>query len=139
VATSRYPFAFTPAYRLAAAAFGVSPGRAWVEVDELHSLLTARYGPWLVRTDLGNVLDTQLTGPYNVVKTIGPAHLSLADRGLTMASNPRRGLCIRFTEPVQGIEPTGRIKHPALTVTVADCAALAAALAAAGSSDSPSR
>jgi hypothetical protein len=132
VAASRFPFAFTPAYRLAAAAFGVTPARAWVEVDTSLGLLTARYGPWLVRTDLGNVLGTHITGPYSVPRTIGPARLSFADRGLTMAGNPHRGLCIQFVEPVPGIEPTGRITHPALTVTVADCAALAAVLAAPG-------
>jgi hypothetical protein len=64
--------------------------------------------------------------------TIGPAHLSFTDRGLTMATNGDRGVCIRFREPVAGIEPTGRIRHPGLTVTVADCDGLLARLAAAG-------
>jgi hypothetical protein len=132
VTSTRYPFAFARAYRLAAAAFGVTPGRAVVVVDDDAGLLIARYGPWQLQTELANVVGTELTGPYSAVRTIGPAHLSFADRGLTMASNPHRGLCIRFAEPVAGIEPTGRIRHPGLTVTVADCAALAAALARAG-------
>lgn len=102
-----FPFLFTP----------VGAGR-----------LEARYGPWCVVTDLANISGTDETGPYSWLKTVGPAHLSLADRGLTFASNPDRGLCIRFHEPVAGIEPTGRLRHPALTVTVSDVAGLAQAI-----------
>jgi hypothetical protein len=71
---------------------------------------------------------TSTTGPFQVV-TIGPPHLSFASRGRTMASNSRRGLCIEFVEPVRGIDPAGLVRHPGLTVTVADCAGLAAAIA----------
>ena len=39
-----------------------------------------------------------------------------------------RGLCIRFDRPVPGIEPLGLLRHPAVTVTVADCDGLAEAL-----------
>jgi hypothetical protein len=60
----------------------------------------------------------EITGPYSAVMTIGAPHLSLADRGLTFASNADRGVCIRFAEPVRGIEALGIIRHPALTVTV---------------------
>jgi len=129
VAISRYPFAFTLAYRLAALAFGITPGRAVVLVDEDAHVFTARFGWWQVRTALENVAATELSGPYRVLKTIGAAHVSLVDRGLTMASNPHRGLCIRFHEPVPGIAPTGLVRHPALTATVADCNGLAATLA----------
>ncbi len=90
----------------------------------------ARYGPWRLSTDLDNVEGTEVSGPYRTLTTIGPAHLSLADKGLTFSSNARKGLCIRFKEPVPGIEPTGRLRHPGLTVTVADVDGLAATLAA---------
>jgi hypothetical protein len=80
----------------------------------------ARFGPWLVSTPVANVLATHLTGPYATVKTIGPAHLSLVDLGLTFATNHERGLCIRFRNAVPGLAPTGLIRHPALTVTVDD-------------------
>lgn len=123
-----FSFRFTTAYRAVAALFGVTPDRTGVTVA--GGTLEVRYGPWRVATDLANVAGTELTGPYSWRKTIGPAHMSLADRGLTFASNPERGLCIRFDEPVAGIEPTGRLRHPALTVTVADPGALAAALKA---------
>ncbi len=82
-------------------------------------------------THVANVEGTETTGPYGALKTIGPAHLSVADRGLTFATNPRRGLCVRFREPVAVVEPTGRLRHPALTVTVADPDGLAAALSSA--------
>jgi hypothetical protein len=45
-----------------------------------------------------------------------------------MATNGERGLCIIFREPIPGIEPTGILRHPAITLTVADCEGLAAAL-----------
>jgi hypothetical protein len=39
---------------------------------------------------------------------------------------------IRFDSPVRGIDPAGLIRHPELTVTVADIEGLVAALAAPG-------
>jgi hypothetical protein len=126
--TQRFPFAFITPYRIAAAPFGVRPSRAEVVVDEQRGRLVARYGPWSVDTALANVASVEITGPYGIAKTIGPAHLSFADRGLTFASNPRQGVCISFREPVQGMEPTGRMRHPGLTVTVADCDGLAEVL-----------
>jgi len=125
---NRFPFAFSPAYRVASAAFGVRPGNCAVVVDRDAGTLSARFGPWHVETALDNITDAQVTGPYGVIKTIGPAHLSFADHGLTFASNRDQGVCISFRDPIRGIEPTGRLRHPGLTVTVADCAALVAAL-----------
>ena len=114
----RFAFAFDPVYRMASMVFGVTPNRAWVQVDDDH--LEARFGPWHVRTPLTNVVGTETSGPYKWFKTIGPAHLSFADHGLTFASNGDRGVCLRFAEPVRGIDPTGTLRHPGLTVTVAD-------------------
>jgi hypothetical protein len=125
-----FDFAFDPLYRAAALAFGVTEGRTGVDVD--GGRLVARYGLWRLSTDLDNVAGTRVSGPYRLLTTIGPAHLSLSDRGLTFASNGDRGLCIKFREPVPGLEPTGRLRHPGLTVTVADVDGLAAALAAGG-------
>jgi hypothetical protein len=125
-----FAFRFAPVHRTAALLFGVTPANAGVDVADGH--LLARYGLWSVRTPLDNVAGTQVTGPYTTLKTMGPAHLSLADRGLTFSSNAERGLCISFHEPVPGLEPTGRLRHPALTVTVEDIDGLAAALAAPG-------
>lgn len=123
-----FPFRFTTSYRLAALPFGILPGTAAVQVR--GGELAVRFGLWRVRTPLANATATAVTGPFGFLKTAGPAHLSFADRGLTMATNGARGLCITFREPVPGIEPTGILRHPALTVTVVDCQGLAAALAA---------
>jgi hypothetical protein len=121
-----FRFRFHPLYRVAAGWFGVRPARAWVTVG--GGRLQARFGPWFVDTPLVNVVGWETTGPYSRLETIGPAHLSLADRGLTFATNRERGLCIRFREPVGGIDPRHRLRHPGLTVTVADVSGLAAAL-----------
>ena len=124
-----FRFRFDPRYRVAAAPFGVLPATTRVVVE--HGRLDIMFGPWRLSTPLDNVTGTEVTGPYSFVKTAGPAHLSFTDRGLTFATNGDRGLCIRFREPVPGIEPTGRLRHPGLTVTVADLDGLAAALRAA--------
>lgn len=121
-----FDFAFDALHRAFALPFGITPGTTKVEVDDQR--LLARFGPWQVSTPLDNVDGTEVTGPYTPFKTVGPAHLSLADRGLTFATNSGRGLCIRFRAPVAGILPTGRLRHPGLTVTVADVEGLAAAL-----------
>lgn len=122
----RFPFRFTPLYRLAALPFGVTGSTAVVEVDATQ--LRVRFGPWRVRTPLGNVESTTMTGPFSFLKTAGPAHLSFADHGMTCATNGERGLCIRFREPVRGLEPFGLLRHPAVTVTVEDCERLAGVL-----------
>jgi hypothetical protein len=123
-----FDFSFDLVHRAFGLPFGITPRTAGVEVE--GDRLLARFGLWRLSTSLDNVEGTEVTGPYSPFKTIGPAHLSVADRGLTFATNARRGLCIRFREPVPAIEPTGRLRHPGLTVTVADVDGLAAALAA---------
>ncbi|HEX6457683.1 MAG TPA: hypothetical protein VF032_02095 [Thermoleophilaceae bacterium] len=124
--TTRFDFRFDPRYERAARPFGVTPERAWVEVRDGE--LVARYGPWRVRTPLGNVTGAEVTGPYAFLKTAGPARLAITDRGLTFASNGERGVRIDFASPVTGIDPLGLIHHPELTVTVADVEKLAAML-----------
>lgn len=71
-----------------------------------------------MRTPLSNVRSTTVTGPFSLLETAGPAHLSLADFGMTCATNGEQGLCIRFREPVRGLEPLGVLRPPAVTVTV---------------------
>ncbi len=121
-----FPFHFDATHRPLAALFGVNDRTAMVTVGD-HGL-DVRFGPWRVVTDLTNITGTSVTGPYGFLRTAGPARLSLADRGLTFATNGEHGLCIGFRDPVPGIEPTGRLRHPALTVTVAAVDALARVL-----------
>lgn len=99
-------------------------------VDVVDGVMTARFGPWRITTPVSNIAGVSLTGPYRWWKVAGPPHVSLRDRGLTFATNAERGVCIRFFDPVPGIEPTGHLRHPGLTVTVAEPEQLMAALTA---------
>lgn len=89
---------------------------------------TVRFGPWLLHTPISNIAGASVSGPYRWWKVIGPARLSFADRGLTFATNDDCGVCVQFREPVPGMEFTGTLRHPGLTVTVADVHGLVAAL-----------
>jgi hypothetical protein len=125
-ASQRFQFAFAPSYRLPALVFGVTPWTAWVEVSERE--LRARFGPWSLRTPRSNVSGSEQSAGFSYLRTAGPAHLSLADHGVTFASNGDRGVCVRFHEPVRVLDPTGRLRHPGATFTVADPLALQHAL-----------
>jgi len=122
----RFAFAFTAAYRPFERPFGIGPSTAWVDVDD--ETLEARFGPWRVTTPLSNVTGAEVTGPYAFAKTAGPARLALTDRGLTFATNGQRGVLISFGTTVRGLDPLGLIRHPELTVTVADVDRLSALL-----------
>lgn len=123
---SRFEFEFAAPYRLPAMTFGITPRTAWVQVSEEE--FRVRFGPWSLVTPLDNISRTQVTGGYSFVKTAGPAHLSFTDHGVTFATNGDEGLCIQFHRPVRGIDPTGTIRHPGATVTVADIDGLRAAI-----------
>jgi hypothetical protein len=127
VETVRFDFAFDPAFRLPLAALGMLPGRAWAELGPEG--LRVRFGPWSLETPVANLAGARPTGPYSFIRVVGP-HLSLADRGVTFGSNSRAGACILFREPVAALEPTGRLRHPGATLTVADVAGLVAAVEA---------
>jgi hypothetical protein len=119
----RFGFAFAPAYRLWAGAFGITPATAWVDVGD--EALDVRFGPWRLATPLANITGAAVTGPYAFWKTAGPARLAISDRGLTFATNGDRGVRISFRTPVRGLEPVGVLRHPELTVTVAEVSRLA--------------
>ncbi len=118
-----FTFRFAEAYRRPARLFGITPETASVEVGA--DALCARFGPWRVRTALANVAAVAVTGPYAFFKTAGPARLAITDRGLTFATNGERGVLISFRSPVRGLDPLGLLRHPELTVTVADVDGLA--------------
>jgi hypothetical protein len=124
-----FAFRFAPSYRAPALLFGVTPATASVQVQD--GRLRVRFGLWRLDTPLANVAGHELTGGFGWLKTAGPAHLSLADHGVTFATNGDRALCVRFTEPVKALDPTGRLRHPGATMTVADPEGLAAAIDAA--------
>jgi hypothetical protein len=122
-----FPFRFAPAYRLPALLFGVTPLTAAVTVagDELR----VRFGPWRLRTRLGNVAGVHRTGGFAFLKTAGPAHLSMSDRGVTFATNGEDAVCAEFHDPVAVLDPSGRLlRHPGATMTVGDPTGLARVL-----------
>ncbi len=113
----QFEMAFDPRFRLPLAALGVTPATAHVTVTA--DRLVACFGPWACRTTPGNVRAVDVTGPYRWYRAIGP-RLSLADHGLTFGTTPARGVCLLLREPVPGIGPLGLLRHPGLTLTVAD-------------------
>lgn len=123
---AQFPFRFSTAYRFAGRPFGVTPRTAMVHAG--NGSFSVRFGPWLLETSMDNVTGCEESGPFSLPKTAGPAHVSLADRGVTFATNGDRGLCVRFGDPVPAIDPWGRIRHPAATVTVDRVDELRAAL-----------
>jgi hypothetical protein len=125
VSTTSFAFRFDPRYRALLALSGITPERSWVDVGD--GVLDARFGPWRVRTPLGNVTGASVNGPHAAIRAIG-VRLSFADRGLTFGSNRDRTVCVEFAEPVAGIDPLGLVRHPGLSLAVADCEGLHAAL-----------
>ena len=123
---TRFPFRFTTATLVLGAPFGVTPWTTYVDVDGAD--LFVRYGPWSLRTPVENVAGTEQTGPYALPKIAGPPHLSFTDRGVSFATDPDAGLCVRFHEPVAAIDPIGVLRHPTATITVVDLEGLARTL-----------
>jgi hypothetical protein len=112
-----YPFAFAPLFGRVLRVIGVRPDSSWVRVH--GDTLEVQFGRWRLITPLSNVCSAEVGGPYRAWKVLG-ARLSLADRGLTFGTNAASGACIRFRRPVPGLEPTGMLRHPGLTVTIAE-------------------
>jgi hypothetical protein len=122
----RFEFRFALAYRVASRPFGITSERAWVQIDDEHLLAT--YGPWRLRTTLANISRVAITGPYRFYRAAGPARLGITDGGLTFASNGDQGVLLSFRKPMPAIDPLRLIRHPELTVTVADVHGLVSAL-----------
>ncbi len=112
----QFEMAFDPRFRLPLAALGVTPTTAHVTIGP--DRLVACFGPWVLRTTPANVRAVCLTGPYRGYRAIG-ARLSMADHGLTFGSTVARGVCVLFRDPVRGLDPLGLLRHPGLTLTVA--------------------
>ncbi len=113
-----FGFAFDPGLARWARPFGVLPTRSYVTLD--HRGLEACFGPWRLSTPWTNVAALRRTGPYTAWRIAGPAHLSLADRGLTFAATTGGGVCVELRRPTRGIDPLGVIRHPAVTLGVDD-------------------
>lgn len=118
-----FDLAFARAYALAGRPFGITPATTTVEVGP--QWLYVRYGPWRLATPRANIASAEPSGGFSFVRTAGPPHLSLADRGVSFTTNGEAALCLTFREPVPAIDPTGVIRHPGATISVADPHALA--------------
>jgi hypothetical protein len=92
-------------------------------------VLDVRFGPWHLTTPAANIRSASIGGPYTAWRVLGP-RLSLADRGITFGTTTTAGVCVLFHNPVRGIEPTGLLRHPNMTVTVAQPERLVSALRA---------
>ncbi len=124
MATDRFPFAFDRRFSVPLRLLGVRPGTAGVSVS--NTSVRIAFGPLKVQTPLSNVAGVEVSGDYRWFRAIGP-RLSLADRGVTFGTNAEAGACIRLHEPVPALLGQ-RLPHPGFTVTVAEPAALKAAI-----------
>lgn len=102
---------------------GARKDRDGVTVTDKHFVAT--YGRFRLKTSLSNVTGGHITGSYRWYTAVG-IRLSFCDSGLTFGTNPDRGVCVHFDEPVAKV--IGFRPHAALTVTVADCEGLVAAI-----------
>lgn len=114
---TRFEFDFAPAFRPMLLVVGVTPQTSSVRLSDTE--LDARFGPWKFSTPVSNITGVHVTGPYRWYRAIG-ARGSFADRGLTFGTTTRGGVCLVFDHPVPGLEPTRRMLHPGLTLTVAE-------------------
>lgn len=121
----RFEFDFEHRYRPLLALMGVTPKSAWVDLTDEE--LDARFGPWRCRTPIRNIVGTQTSGPYLAIKAIGP-RASFADGGATFGTTTAGGACVKFARPVKILDPTGTLRHPGLTLTLADREGFAAAV-----------
>jgi len=120
-----FPYHFDRVAEVALRPMGVRPDRDGVRIDD--DRLVATFGFLSASTELSNIAEASVTGPYSWVKAVGP-RLSSADRGLTFGTTSDRGACVHFHRPIPAV--VGPWKHPGLTLTVAEPEALVDALAA---------
>ena len=118
-----FPYRFDRRWKGLYAVLGVKRSDGVTITDD--GRLIATYGRARVETTIDNVDHTEITGPHRWYTAVG-LRLSFSDDGLTMGTNHERGLCIAFVERVPKV--IGFSDHSALWVSVADPAALAAAL-----------
>ncbi|HLV73670.1 hypothetical protein FHX41_1626 [Actinomadura hallensis] len=118
----RFDFAFDRRLQRPLSLMGVRPSTAYALITA--SRLVVRFGPWTIRTPLENITGAEVTGPYATWKVAG-VRVSWADRGLTLGTSAEQGVCIRFHRPIRGVDPTGLLRHPGLTLTLADSPAAA--------------
>jgi len=113
----QFAFDFDRRFRPILAVAGITPGTACVTLTPERLLV--RFGPWSCETALTNVREVCRTGPYQWYKAIGPRG-SFVDRGVTFGTSTHGGVCVLLREPVAGLTPLGPLRHPGVTVTLAE-------------------
>jgi len=113
----QFAFEFEPRLQPLLALIGVTPGTAHVTLTPER--LVARFGPWSFETPIENVEEVCRTGPYRWYTAIGPRG-SFVDRGLTFGTTTEGGVCVLLREPVPGLLPFGSLRHPGITLTLAE-------------------
>ena len=98
-----FDFAVDPALRRWSRVFGIRPERCTVTLSPTE--LTVTFGMWTLSTVPANVVAVEVDGPYRWWKVAGPPRLSLADLGITFATNAESGVCIELRNPVGGLDP----------------------------------
>jgi hypothetical protein len=113
-----FEFSVDPSLRRWSRAFGVRPENCTATLSPAE--LTVTFGRWSLSTSPANIAAVTVTGPYRWWKVAGPPRLSLADRGITFATTAEQGVCLELCEAVGAIDPLHLIRHPNVTITVAD-------------------
>ncbi|HEY3523293.1 MAG TPA: hypothetical protein VGK63_06290 [Candidatus Limnocylindrales bacterium] len=118
----RFPFRFeTTPWRLGVLPWGVTPGRTSVDLDD--SGVRARFGPWRMDVPLANVRRWAIRGPYRWWRAVG-VRMTVGVWDVSFGSSAKDGVYLEFVRPQRWFGTN----HPALTVTVDDPEAFAAAL-----------
>jgi hypothetical protein len=117
LAIEQFEFEFDEKFRPLLALIGVTPGTTHVTLT--CERLVARFGPWTCETPISNVRDVCRTGPYQWYQAIGPRG-SFVDRGLTFGTTSKGGVCVLLRESVPGLVPVGSLRHPGITLTLAE-------------------
>jgi hypothetical protein len=103
--------------------WGVKPGLAYAEVDEVGGELNARFGRVQFSTPLANVAGWRIEGPFHWLTAIG-IRRSVRHGDVSFAGAAHGGVRMDFSEPVKW----SIFRVPALYIGADDLDSFAAAL-----------
>jgi hypothetical protein len=103
--------------------WGVKPGLAFAEVDEVGGELNARFGRVRFSTELANIATWRIEGPFHWITAIG-IRRSVRHGDLSFAGAAHGGVRMDFREPVKW----SFFRVPALYIAADDLDSFAAAL-----------
>ena len=124
MAAQQFPFRIGQRSRPLLRLFGVRTGNAFVVVDDE---LDAHFGFFRIQTPVTNIASWRIEGPWHWITAIG-VRRSVRHGDVSFGGSHRGGVRVDFRDRVR----FGRLRIPALYVTVEDLEGLAATLAARG-------